>query len=68
MNFKPTGEKLMVNDVSLADFILGFDLNISIILYELALRSLDKAIKKAKMIEISQRNASRVVQYNVKMA
>ncbi len=30
----------------------GLDLNISIMLYKLALKSLDKAIRKAKMIEI----------------
>ncbi len=36
----------------LTDFILELDLNISIILYGLILRSLDKTIKKAKIIEI----------------
>ena len=52
----------------LADFMSGLDLNILIMLYELASRSLDEAIKKAKIIKIGQRNASGVVQYNAKMA
>ncbi len=36
----------------LADFISKLDLNISMLLYELALINLDKAIIKAKIIEI----------------
>ncbi len=52
----------------LADFMSGLNLNISIMLYKLVLRSLDEAIRKAKMIEIGQRNASGAVQYNAKMA
>ena len=36
----------------LADFILGLDPNISIILYGLASGSLNEAIRKAKMIEM----------------
>ncbi len=42
----------------LADFISGLDLNISIMLYELALESLNEIIRKAKMIEMGQKNAS----------
>ncbi len=42
----------------LIDFILRLDLNILIILYGLALKSLNKAIKKVKIIEMSKRNAS----------
>ncbi len=45
----------------LADFMLGFDPNISIMLYRLVPESLDKAIRKAKMIEIGQKNALRAV-------
>ncbi len=36
----------------LVDFILELDPNISIMLYRLALKSLDKAIRKAKIIEM----------------
>ncbi len=52
----------------LADFISGFDPNISIILYGLASGGLDEAIRKAKMIEMGQKNALEAVQYNAKMA
>ena len=45
----------------LADFISGFDLNISIMLYGLVSKSLDKVIRKAKIIEIGQKNVSEVV-------
>jgi len=45
----------------LADFILGLDLNILIILYELVSENLDEIIRKAKMIEISQKNASETI-------
>ncbi len=38
--------------------MLGLDSNISMLLYELALTSLDEAIMKAKIIEIEQKNAS----------
>ena len=58
---------MMSAESVLADFMSRFDPNISIMLYGLASRSLDKAIRKAKMIEISQRNASGVIQYNAKM-
>ncbi len=51
----------------LADFISELDLNILIILYELVSKSLDEVIKKAKIIEIGQRNIVRVIQYNAKM-
>ncbi len=59
---------MMLTESILADFILGLDSNILIILYELASESLDKAIRKAKMIKIGQKNASKIVQYNAKMA
>ncbi len=39
----------------LADFMSGLDPNISILLYGLALTSLDKAIMKVKMIEMGKR-------------
>ncbi len=42
----------------LADFMLGLNPNISIMLYELILGSLDEAIRKAKMIKMGQRNTS----------
>ena len=45
----------------LANFMSGLDLNISIILYELVLRSLNEAIRKVKMIEIDQRNALGII-------
>ena len=54
-------------DSILADFIFGLDLNISILLYELALINLDEVIMKAKIIEIGQKNASKTIQVNAKM-
>jgi len=54
-------------DSVLADFMSGLDLNISMLLYGLALTNLDKAIIKAKMIEIGQKNTSRAIQVNAKM-
>ncbi len=51
----------------LANFMSELDLNIFIMLYGLALESLDEAIRKVKMIKMNQRNASETVQYNVKM-
>ncbi len=57
----------MSADSVLADFMLGLDPNISMLLYELALTNLDEAIMKAKMIEMRQKNASRAIQVNTKM-
>ena len=51
----------------LADFILGLDSNILMLLYGLALTNLDEAIMKAKIIKMRQKNALRVIQVNVKM-
>ncbi len=51
----------------LANFISGLDLNISMLLYELAPINLDETIMKAKMIEIGQKNASEAIQVNAKM-
>jgi len=42
----------MPADSVLADFMSGLDPNISMLLYELALISLDETIIKAKMIEM----------------
>ena len=46
----------MLADSILADFMSRLDPNISMLLYELASINLDKAIMKAKMIEIGQKN------------
>jgi len=42
----------MPADSILADFILGLDPNILMLLYELTPTNLDEAIMKAKMIEM----------------
>jgi len=42
----------MLADSVLADFMLGLDLNISMLLYRLVLINLDKAIIKVKIIEM----------------
>ena len=42
----------MLAESVLADFMLGLNPNISIMLYELASESLDEVIRKAKMIEM----------------
>ena len=52
----------------LADFMSGLDPQISVMLYGLALASLDEAIMKAKMIEMGQRNAAGTMQFNAKVA
>ena len=52
---------MMLTESVLADFISELNLNISIMLYELVSRSLDEAIRKAKMIEIGQKNTLGVV-------
>ena len=57
----------MPADSVLADFMSGLDLNISMLLYGLASTNLDKAIMKAKMIEMGQKNASGAIQVNAKM-
>ncbi len=43
---------MMPADSILADFMLGLDLNIFILLYGLVPTNLDEAIMKAKMIEM----------------
>ena len=58
---------MMPADSISADFMSGLDPNISMLLYRLALTSLDEAIMKAKMIEMGQKNASRAIQVNAKM-
>ncbi len=57
----------MLADSVLADFMFGLDLNISMLLYGLALTNLNEAIMKAKMIEIRQKNALEAIQVNAKM-
>ncbi len=57
----------MPADSILADFMSGLDLNISMLLYGLALTNLNKTIIKAKMIEIGQKNVSGTIQVNAKM-
>ena len=58
---------MMSVDSVLADFMSGLDSNISMLLYGLAPTNLDKAIMKAKMIEIGQKNALEIIQVNAKM-
>jgi len=58
----------MLAESILANFISGLNPNISIMLYELVSRNLNEAIRKAKMIEMGQRNILGAVQYNTKMA
>ena len=59
---------MMPADSILADFMSGLDLQISVMLYSLALMTLDEAIMKAKMIEIGQKNAAGIMQFNAKVA
>ncbi len=58
---------MMPADSILVDFMFRLDLNISMLLYGLALTNLNKAIMKAKMIEMGQKNALRAIQVNAKM-
>ena len=57
----------MSADSILADFMLGLNSNISMLLYGLAPTNLDEAIMKAKMIEMEQKNASGIIQVNAKI-
>ena len=59
---------MMPADSVLADFMSGLDPQISVMLYGLALASLDEAIMKAKMVEIGQKNAAGTMQFNAKVA
>jgi len=58
---------MMPADSILVDFMFRLDLNISMLLYGLALTNLNKAIMKAKMIEMGQKNVSGAIQVNAKM-
>ncbi len=58
---------MMPADSVLADFMLGLNLNILMLLYGLALTNLNEAIMKAKIIEIGQKNVSGAIQVNAKM-
>ncbi len=58
---------MMLVDSILVDFISGLDPNISMLIYGLALTSLDEVIMKAKIIEMGQKNASEAIQINAKM-
>ena len=58
---------MMLADNILADFISRLDLNISMLLYELASTNLDEVIIKVKMIEMEQKNALGTIQVNAKM-
>ncbi len=60
-------QRMMPADSILADFILGLDLNILILLYGLVLTNLNEAIMKAKMIEMGQKNALGAIQVNAKI-
>ena len=67
-NWRKINERrMMPADSVLADFMLGLDPNISMLLYELALINLDEAIMKTKMIEMGQKNTSGTIQVNAKM-
>ncbi len=57
----------MPADSVLANFMLGLDPNILILLYGLAQINLDEAIIKVKMIEIRQKNILGAIQVNAKI-
>jgi len=57
----------MLADSILVDFMSRLDLNISMLLYGLVSTNLNKAIMKAKIIEIGQKNTSGIIQVNAKM-
>src|SRR6266540_1096472 len=59
---------MMPADSVLTDFMSGLDSQISVMLYGLAPASLDEAIMKAKMIEMGQKNAAGIMQFNAKLA
>src|SRR6266498_4969342 len=59
---------MMPADSILADFMSGLDPQISVMLYRLVPVSLDKAIMKAKMVEMGQKNAAGTIQFNAKLA
>jgi len=51
----------MLNNNILADLMSELNLNISILLYELVLISLNKVIKKVKIIKIDQKNVTEAI-------
>ncbi len=54
----------MLAESILVDFMLGLDSNILIILYKLVSESLNKVIKKVKMIEMEQINILETIYCN----
>jgi len=55
----------MPNESTLADYLLGLDLNIIMLVYGLAPLTIDDAIDKAKKVELEQMNASNSIQANI---
>jgi len=51
----------------LADYLLGLDSNIAMLMYKLALLTIDDAIDKAKKVELGQMSASNALQANVRL-
>ncbi len=51
---------MLINNI-LADLMSELNLNISILLYELVLISLNKVIKKVKIIKIDQKNVTEAI-------
>ncbi len=51
----------MLLDSILVGFMLGLNSNISMLLYELTLTSLNEAIIKAKIIEMGQKNVLEII-------
>ncbi len=51
----------MLADSILIDFISRLDSNISVLLYDFTLKTLNKAIQKVKIIKIDQKNIVKVI-------
>ena len=52
---------IILADSILANFILGLNLNIFMLLYKLILMNLNKVIIKAKIIEMKQKNTLGII-------
>ncbi len=61
-NWRKVDERqIILTDSMLADFMFRLDLNISVLLYDFILKSLDKVIRKVKMIEMYQKNTTEII-------
>ena len=57
----------MLNESILADYLLGLDPNIVMLIYGLVLLTVNDTIDKAKKVELGQINTSNTIQANIRL-